>query len=136
IVAVMALDYTFDKGIDNIEFLCQRQPNLAMLQIRARTQVIVRDKNHSSPYGGQMSILCVTRDLNAFKEFMSHFKNSENSVAKKPMESEKFKSLIRKYFDSDGNALPPGMIKNPLLKTQLLSRNTSPISRYGKGKEI
>ncbi|CAG8804351.1 289_t:CDS:2, partial [Dentiscutata erythropus] len=134
-VAVVALERMFgamiDKGIDRIEF--QLQSDLAMLLVRAKAQVIMYDNDHSTPDSEQMSILCVTRDLDAFKKFMSHFKNSENSVAKKPMEDEKFKSLIKKYFDSDGNVLPSGKIKNPLMRTQMLSRNASPpTSKHGK----
>ncbi|KAF0478665.1 cysteine proteinase [Gigaspora margarita] len=49
------------------------------------------------------------------------------------MDNEKFKSSIQKYFDSDGNVLLSGKIKNPLMRTQLLGRNTSPpTSRHGK----
>ncbi|CAG8472318.1 10543_t:CDS:2 [Scutellospora calospora] len=123
-----------EKGIDNIEFQCQN--DLAMLLIRAKTQVFVRDKSHPSPDDGQMPILCVTRDLSAFKEFINHFKSSKRSVAIKPMDIEKFKMLFNKYFDSDGNVLPSGKINNPLSRTQFLSRKSPPTYRYGNGKEI
>ncbi|CAG8530623.1 8036_t:CDS:2 [Gigaspora margarita] len=126
-----------DKGIDRIWVQLQTNVNLAMLHIRAKAQVIVRNKDHPTPDSGQMSILCATRDLNALKKFISHIKNPENSVQIKPMDVEQFKSLIKKHFDSDGNVLPSGKIKNPLplMRTQLLGRNTSPPTS-SHGKEI
>ncbi|RIB05047.1 hypothetical protein C2G38_630217 [Gigaspora rosea] len=128
------IEIQIDKDIDSIWFLSN--VNLAMLNIRTKAKVIVRNKeDHPTPDSEKMFILCATRDLIAFKKFISHFKNPEYSVQIKLMDDDKFKSSIQKYFDSDGNVLPSGKIKNPLplMRTQLLGRNTSPqTSRHGK----